>query len=107
MALWTDGLSSFGKYYAGIVYEKRLAEVLEVHKRATVSTFGTRSSRRVNTAAEGNQVALFNQLDSYTSYSSVTYCCELFSTYFSQPLSLLLHSSSKEGLLWGMCQTYV
>ena len=33
-------------YYAGIV-DGQLDEILEVHKRDTVSTFGTHSSRRV------------------------------------------------------------
>ncbi len=47
MATWKEGLSSFGQYYAGIVDEENLDKVLELHKRDTVSTFGTRSSRRV------------------------------------------------------------
>ena len=39
---WVAGL-----YYDGVVGESKLQEVLELHKRDTVSTFGTRSSRRV------------------------------------------------------------
>ena len=45
---WTEGLSVAGLYYDGIVDEGKLDEVLELHKRDTVSTFGTRSSRRVS-----------------------------------------------------------
>ena len=41
------GLSRYALYYAGIVDESQLDGVLELHKRDTVSTFGTRSSRRV------------------------------------------------------------
>ena len=44
---WTQGLTRYGKYYTGIVEESNLDKILELHKRDTVSTFGTRSSRRV------------------------------------------------------------
>ena len=44
---WAEGLSVAGLYYDGVVDERKLQEVLELHKRDTVSTFGTRSSRRV------------------------------------------------------------
>lgn len=44
---WAEGLSVAGLYYDGVVGESKLQEVLELHKRDTVSTFGTRSSRRV------------------------------------------------------------
>ena len=47
MAVWAKGLTRYGQYYAGIVDESQLDGVLELHKRDTVSTFGTRSSRRV------------------------------------------------------------
>ena len=43
-----DGLSRAGLYFDGIIEESKLQEVLELHKRDTVSTFGTRSSRRVS-----------------------------------------------------------
>ena len=44
---WADGLTVAGLYYDGVIGEKRLQDTLELHKRDTVSTFGTRSSRRV------------------------------------------------------------
>ena len=44
---WADGLTVAGLYYDGVIDEKRLQDTLELHKRDTVSTFGTRSSRRV------------------------------------------------------------
>ena len=47
MAVWAERLTRYGLYYAGIVDESQLDEVLELHNRDTVSTFGTRSSRRV------------------------------------------------------------
>jgi len=34
-------------YYEGIVDEEKIDEVLEFHRRDTISTFGTRSSCRV------------------------------------------------------------
>ena len=44
---WAEGLSVAGLYYDGVVGESKLQEVLELHKRDTVSTIGTRYSRRV------------------------------------------------------------
>jgi len=56
-----EGLSVAGLYYDGVVDETRLQEVLELHKRDTVSTFGTRCSRRVskteNTTNTGKESA--------------------------------------------------
>ena len=40
---WAVGLQHKGLYYEGVV--DGLDELLELHKRDTVSTFGTRSSR--------------------------------------------------------------
>ena len=45
-------VSSCGLYYDGILNQKQLEEVLELHKRDTVSTFGTRSSTRVSSEAK-------------------------------------------------------
>ena len=45
---WAEGLSVAGLYYDGVVDECSLQGTLELHKRDTVSTFGTRSSRRVS-----------------------------------------------------------
>ena len=42
---WASGLSASELYY-------QLEEVLELHKRDTVSTFGTRSSFRVTSGAK-------------------------------------------------------
>ena len=47
MAACAKWLTGYGQYYEGIVDESQLDWVLEFHKRDTVSTFGTRSSRRV------------------------------------------------------------
>jgi len=47
MAKWTDGLLKYENYYEGIVDEEKIDEVLEVHRRDTVSMFGTRSNCRV------------------------------------------------------------
>ena len=51
---WASNLSvsSCGLYYDGILNQKQLEEVLELHKRDTVSTFGTRSSSRVSSEAK-------------------------------------------------------
>ena len=58
---WAEGLSVAGLYYDGVVDESKLQEVLELHKRDTVSTFGTRCSHRMskteNTANPGQESA--------------------------------------------------
>ena len=45
---WAEGLTVAGLYHDGITDESKLQDTLELHKRDTVSTFGTRSSRRVS-----------------------------------------------------------
>ena len=45
---WADGLTAAGLYYDGVVDKSKLQDTLELHRRDTVSTFGTRSSRRVS-----------------------------------------------------------
>ena len=45
---WTEDISIAGLYYDGIVDRGKLNEVLEPHKRDTVSTFRTHSSLRVS-----------------------------------------------------------
>ena len=47
MAKWTKELQKYGNYYEGIVDEGKINEVLEIHRRDTVSLFRTRSSCRV------------------------------------------------------------
>ena len=42
---WRTGLNQRGLYFEGTVDSSDLNSVLEAHKRDTVSTFGTRSSR--------------------------------------------------------------
>ena len=37
---WSEGLSSYGNYYAGIVEESNLDKI-QLHKRDTTTTFGT------------------------------------------------------------------
>lgn len=49
---WAEGLTVAGLYYDGIIDESKLQDTLELHKRDTVSTFGTRSSRRVSKNTE-------------------------------------------------------
>ena len=44
---WSEDLEKAGLYFEGIVDSALLDEVLELHKRDTVSTFGTRSICRV------------------------------------------------------------
>ena len=45
---WTEGLTVAGLYYDPVIDGDKFDEVIELHKRDTVSTFGTRSSRRVS-----------------------------------------------------------
>ena len=49
MVEWQEGLQQKGLYYEGIIDGSRLDRVLELHRRSTVSTFGTRRSSRVST----------------------------------------------------------
>ena len=48
MVEWQEGLEQKGLYYEGIIDGTRLDSVLELHRRSTVSTFGTRRSSRVS-----------------------------------------------------------
>ena len=43
---WSAGLERRGVYYEGVVDGQVIDEVLELHKRDTVSTFGTRTSTK-------------------------------------------------------------
>ena len=52
MVEWQKGLEQKGLYYEGIVNGSRLDSVLELHRRSTVSTFGTRRSSRVSVGAQ-------------------------------------------------------
>ena len=58
---WAAGLSVAGLYYDGIVDENKLQEILELHKRDTVSTFGTRSSRRVSSNSKSVKTSCLTQ----------------------------------------------
>ena len=49
---WASNLSASGFYYDGLLDQSELEKVLELHKRDTVSTFGTRSSVRVSNEAK-------------------------------------------------------
>ncbi len=54
---WSTSLERKGLYFEGIVDAAVLDEVLELHKRDTVSTFGTRSSRRVARPKKGTRAS--------------------------------------------------
>ena len=47
-----SGLSAAGLYYDDVIDESKIQDTLELHKRDTVSTFGTRSSCRVSRDAK-------------------------------------------------------
>ena len=42
---WRTGLHQRGLYFEGVIEKSNFDSVLEAHKRDTVSTFGTRTSR--------------------------------------------------------------
>ena len=44
MAEWHKGLQQRGNYFEGVIDGNKLDETLELHRRSTVSTFGTRRS---------------------------------------------------------------
>ena len=47
---WAHGLTDNNLNYEGVIEGEMLEKTLELHKRDTVSTFGTRSSRRATTS---------------------------------------------------------
>ena len=51
---WSKGLSRSGLYYEGFVDEGDLDRVLELHKRSTGTTYGTRTSSRLKGKASNN-----------------------------------------------------
>ena len=60
-AAWSSNLkpSGSGQYYEGYIERKeRLEDCLEGHRRATASTFGTQTSRRIDKSAEKENVSL-------------------------------------------------
>ena len=56
MAEWTVGLTKYGNYYSGIVEENKIDQLLELHRRDTVSTFGTRNSCRAAPAKSKSEM---------------------------------------------------
>ena len=44
---WTQGLNRVGLYYSGFV--DNLEDVLEMHRRSTLTTYGTRTSKKPST----------------------------------------------------------
>ena len=54
---WAQGLTANNLNFEGIVDGDMLENILELHKRDTVSTFGTRSSRRVTRKDENSDIA--------------------------------------------------
>ena len=47
---WAKGLKRSGMYYEGIV--ENLDDVLEAHRRITMTTYGTRTSKKQGTFTE-------------------------------------------------------
>ena len=56
MAEWHKGLQQRGNYFEGVIDGNKLDETLELHRRSTVSTFGTRRSCQA-AVATNKQVA--------------------------------------------------
>ena len=52
---WALGLRAGNLCFEGIINRDLLESALELHKRDTVSTFGTRSSRRTGKRVEGDE----------------------------------------------------
>ena len=46
---WSQGLCRSGLYYEGFVAQDQLDTLLELHKRTTGTTYGTRTSSRLGT----------------------------------------------------------
>ena len=60
---WAEGLSVAGLYYDGVIDGCKLQNTLELHKRDTTSTFGTRSSRRVSKDVKKGYQVVNNESD--------------------------------------------
>lgn len=61
---WKEGLTKKGLYYEGVVDSSKLGSTLELHRRATVSTFGTRRSCRVASNMDETTAAGFENVSS-------------------------------------------
>ena len=61
MVEWQKELQQKGLYYEGITDGTRLDEILELHRRSTVSTFGTRRSCRTTIASVSENVSIIIQ----------------------------------------------
>ena len=48
---WVEGLTKVGEYYEGFV--RNVDDVLAKHSAETVTTYGTRRSRKIGTALSG------------------------------------------------------
>lgn len=48
---WSQGLYRSGLYYEGFVAKDELDTLLELHKRTTGTTYGTRTSSKLKTSA--------------------------------------------------------
>ena len=61
---WTHGLKRVGLYYSGFV--DNLEDVLEMHRRSTLTTYGTRTSKKPSVpraAASSENDAVANKIN--------------------------------------------
>ena len=86
MAKWMEGLQKYGNYYEGIVDEGKIDEVLETHRRDTVSIFGTRSSCRVARARPSRSESTMEVTDENDP-------CQVTCLYHSSVISILIHTT--------------
>ena len=55
---WAEKLHRYGNYYEGIVDSDEVDRIMELHKRETVTSYGTRTSvvsRRSKSSLDDNQ----------------------------------------------------
>lgn len=94
MTSWYAGLEQKGLYFEGVVTEKRLNEVLELHRRSTVSTFGTR--RSCQTAAPTDKVP---SDENVSSTALISYSISVFNiVYFLMYIGLSQHQHCQHSL---------
>ena len=73
MAEWHKGLQQRGNYFEGVIDGNKLDETLELHRRSTVSTFGTRRSCRA-AVVTNKQVAELHRRSTVSTFGTRRSC---------------------------------
>ena len=59
---WKEGLECKGLYFEGVIDGSKLESTLELHRRETVSTFGTRRSSKPTHCSKNENVSILTKV---------------------------------------------